>query len=322
MQTKRKPAIGLAMFVTLGLVACVSTPQLPKDGFVGVPGGRVAFRVIGNRGGTPVLMIHGGPGANGCSIPSTMGGVAASRPVVTYDQLGSGNSDRMLDLEREAVLPRFVAEVSSVRKHLGLEKVHLVGHSWGAAIALEYILTGDSAGVLSVSFVGPLLSTPRSIRDANSLVALLPQDAQTAIQVAKATGKFDTPEFKAANELFEAQFFLRTPADQRRLPACDSTPVRFNAELHEHMWGPSKFVATGTLRDFDRVERLPELHLPVMFIVGEFDEVRPATVEEYRALVPGSIVKVIPDAAHRVNVDQAATYNKVLAGFFESVERR
>lgn len=51
-------------------------------------------------------MIHGGPGATGCSYPDTMKVVAASRLVVTYAQLG-------------------------------LQELHLVGHSWGAAIALE-----------------------------------------------------------------------------------------------------------------------------------------------------------------------------------------
>lgn len=134
-------------------------------------------------------MIHGGPGATGCSYPDTMKVVAASRLVVTYAQLG-------------------------------LQELHLVGHSWGAAIALEYLLTGDRKGVRSVTFVGPLLSTPRWIEDANSLVAMLPKDARDAITAATMTGRFDSPEFQAANEVFESQFGLRTPRSQRRLPSC------------------------------------------------------------------------------------------------------
>ena len=133
----------LPAIVLLALTGCAHTDPLPDDGFVAVPGGRVAFRVTGKSGGVPVLMIHGGPGGTGCSYADTMQGVAASRPVVTYDQLGSGNSDRMLNLERDAVLSRFVAEVTAIRAQLGLQEVHLVGHSWGAAIALEYLLTGD-----------------------------------------------------------------------------------------------------------------------------------------------------------------------------------
>ena len=65
-----------------------------------------------------------------------------------------------------------------------------------------------------------------------------------------------------------------------------------------------------------------ELNLPVMFLVGEYDEVRTATAQEYQALVGGSILKVIPGAAHMVNLDQTAAFNEALEGFLESVEKR
>jgi proline iminopeptidase len=312
----------LPAIVLIALTGCAHTESLPDDGFVAVPGGRVAFRVTGKAGGIPVLMIHGGPGSTGCSYPDTMKGIAASRPVVTYDQLGSGNSDRMLNLERDAVLSRFVEEVAAIRTQLGLEEVHLVGHSWGAAVALEYLLTGDRTGVRSVTFVGPLLSTSRWIEDANSLVATLPKDAQDAIAIATSTGRFDSPEFLAANEVFESRFLARTPRSQRHLPVCDSTPVRFNAELYEYMWGPSEFLATGTLRLYDRIDRLAEIRIPTLFLVGEYDEARPETMLEFQALVPGSIVKVIPNAAHVVNVDNPQALNEAMNEFYSTVETR
>jgi len=312
----------LPAILLLALTGCAPTNLLPDDGFVAVPGGRVAFRVTGKPGAVPVLMIHGGPGSTSCSYPDTMQGVAASRPVVTYDQLGSGNSDRMLNLERDAVLSRFVAEVSAIRTQLGLQEFHLVGHSWGAAVALEYLLTGDRTGVRSVTFVGPLLSTPRWIEDANSLVAMLPQDAQDAITAALNTGKFDSPEFQAANDVFESRFLVRTPRSQRRLPLCESTPVRFNAELYEYMWGPSEFVATGTLGYYNRIDRLAEIKIPTLFLVGEHDEARPETMLEFQALVPGSVVKVIPEAGHAVNVDQSQAFNTALVEFLSTVETR
>ena len=322
MRLRSMSRVWLVVVAAVCLAACASYERLPDDGFVDVPGGRVAFRVVGKRDGVPVLMIHGGPGGTSCTYASTTGGIAASRPVVMYDQLGSGNSDRMLDMKRDAALSRSVAEVVAIREQLGLKEVHLVGHSWGTAVALEYLLTSSPTGVRSVSFVGPFLSTPRWIRDANVLVESLPKDAQDAIRAAKASGNYDTPEFVAANELFSAQFLSRAPEVQGRFPACESTPVSFNEELYEYMWGPSEFVATGTLRDYDRVTRLSELNLPTLFLVGEYDEARPATAREFQALVPGSIVKVIPGAAHLVNVDQTQAFNEAIAEFLASVETR
>lgn len=311
----------LALIVAAsGLFACAARQPLPDDGFVDVPGGRVAFRVIGGGDSVPVLLIHGGPGATSCSYVSTVDGIASSRPVVLYDQLGSGNSDRMQELERDASLPRFVGEVAAVRQQLGLREVHLVGHSWGAAVALEYLLTANPTGVRSVTFVGPLISTPRWIEDANALVGQLPEEAQAAIHAAMSSGKYDTPEFQAANEVFEKQFGSRSPP--RSFPACESVPVRFNSQLYEHMWGPSEFISTGTLRDYDRVQQLGDLKLPTLFVIGEYDEVRAETVREFQARVAGSIVRVVPDAGHSIQRDQSRAFNEVIAEFISDTERR
>jgi proline iminopeptidase len=255
-----------------------------------------------------------------------MGGLAGTRPVVMYDQLGTGNSDRMTDLARDARLERFVAEVAEIRARLGLSEVHLVGHSWGATVALEYLLTAKPAGVRSVSFVGPLLSTPIWIEDAKALVQSLPAESRDAINAAIAAGKFDTPAFEAANKVFNNHFNARTTLSKERIARefgpCKSSPVRFSKDLYEHMWGPSEFVSNGTLRAYDRLDRLKELKLPTMFLVGEFDEARPATMLKFQAQVPGSVVKVIPNAAHAVPTDATQEFNEALAQFMESAERR
>jgi len=317
----RRLSQGLVLVVAAsGLLACAAHRPLPDDGFVEAPGGRVAFRVIGGGDAVPVLLIHGGPGATSCSYVATVGGIASSRAVVVYDQLGSGNSDRMLDLERDATLPRFVMEVEAIRQQLGLERVHLVGHSWGAAVALEYLLTANPTGVRSVTFVGPLISTPLWIRDANERVRQLPREVQDSIHAANSSGNYDTPEFEAANEVFEKQFGSRAP--QKSFPACESVPVRFNSKLYEHMWGPSEFISTGTLRDYDRLQQLGDLKLPTLFVVGEYDEVRAETAREFQARVAGSIVRVVPDAGHAIQRDQPQAFNEVIAEFINDTEKR
>ncbi len=102
-----------------------------REGFIPVPGGRVFYRIIGQDAtGVPLLALHGGPG-----IPhdylEPLEALADERPVVFYDQLGCGGSDRPGDLSLYT-LPRFVEELAVVRRELGLERVHLLG-SPGAA---------------------------------------------------------------------------------------------------------------------------------------------------------------------------------------------
>ena len=86
----RHVSLLVAASLVVGVVGCGQVPSLPDDGFVEVIGGRIAYHVVGAGDGVPVLVIHGGPGGSSCSYQSTLTGIAAERPVVMYDQLGSG----------------------------------------------------------------------------------------------------------------------------------------------------------------------------------------------------------------------------------------
>lgn len=304
---------------SLLLAGYAGARELPDDGFVDVVGGRVAFRVIGGGSGTPLLVIHGGPGGSSCSFTKSMTAIAAERPIILYDQLGSGYSDRITDLEHQAVLDRFVSELTFIRQELGLDEVHLLGSSWGAAVALEYLLTAKPKGVRSVTFAGPLISTTRWLRDASVLLSRLPEETQAAVRTASATGEFGTPEFRAADSTFSVEYMRHVRDREWDRSDCDREP-RGDSGLYEHMWGPCEFVCTGTLRHYERVERLPELALPVLWLVGEYDEVRPETAREFQALVPGSALTVIPNAGHASDIDQPEAFNDAVREFLRRVE--
>jgi proline iminopeptidase len=117
------------------------------------------------------------------------------------------------------------------------------------------------------------------------------------------------------------EYLVRTPRESVDLPDCRRFPPR-GLDLYEYMFGPSEFIITGTLREFDRIDRLPELRLPVLFLGGEYDEARPETLVEFQQLVPGSVVKVIPEAGHIINVDQPEIFNQVVKEFLVEVESR
>jgi len=306
------------VLVTAIIAACSMPPSLPDDGFVDVPGGRVAFRVVGNGSSTPVLFIHGGPGSQSCSFVANVDGIAATRPVILYDQLGSGYSDRINDLEQHARLPRFVEEIGAIRDELGLKQLHIVGHSWGATVALEYLLTTQPTGVKSTVFVSPYFGTDSWVADTNKLAAELPADAQEAIKVATESGEFTSSDFQAANNLFWSTYGIRT-RENLNLEPCDKKP-RGDSGLYEYMWGPSEFIVTGTLKDHDRVGQLPELDLPVLFVAGQYDETRPDTLKSYQQQVAGSKLEILPDAGHMVHIDQTELFSNALSDFFDEVE--
>jgi pimeloyl-ACP methyl ester carboxylesterase len=111
------------------------------EGFVPFRGYRTWYRITGERapGTLPLLCLHGGPGSSS-AYHERLEPLAADRQVIRYDQLGCGDSDRPDD-DSLWTLDLFVSEVQAVRDALGLDRVHLLGTSWGGMLAQEYALT-------------------------------------------------------------------------------------------------------------------------------------------------------------------------------------
>ena len=87
--------IALALSLAGRSVAAGDEPVL-QSGFIQVPGGPVWYEVAGEGGGTPLLTLHGGPGSTSCGL-QLLYPLADERPVVRYDQLGTGRSGRPTD---------------------------------------------------------------------------------------------------------------------------------------------------------------------------------------------------------------------------------
>src|SRR5690348_1494107 len=79
---------------TTAASASAPTPALPPgESRLAVDGGRIWYRVVGSGNATPAILLHGGPGYSSFYMRS-LEALGADRPVVRYDQLGAGKSDR------------------------------------------------------------------------------------------------------------------------------------------------------------------------------------------------------------------------------------
>ena len=301
------------------LLAAVAAPGLlaaePREGFLSVPGGPVWYRVSGSGPGVPLLVLHGGPGSTSCGY-HRLEPLGDERPVVRYDQLGTGRSGRPDDPSLWQV-ERFVEELHAVRKQLGLDRMHLLGHSWGGALAAAYVLEKGTQGIVSLTLSSPLLSTPQWIADANLLRQQLPEDVQRVLSEHETAGTTDSAEYQQATEVFYRRHVYagdKPPESE----ACAGAP--WNPVIYEYMWGPTEFHATGNLLDFDVTGRLHEIDVPVLFLAGEFDEARPETVRGFQQRIEGARFEVIAGAAHATLSKQPEQYRAILENFLETAE--
>lgn len=280
-----------------------------REGFVSVPGGRLWYEIVGNSPGVPLLTLHGGPGfPHDYLTPLTA--LADDRPVIFYDQLGCGKSDRPDDTSLWTV-ERAVAELAAVRAALGLERLHLLGHSWGTMLAVAYLLAAPE-GVVSLTLASPALSAPQWAADARRLVAALPDDVRAVIARHEADGTTDDPAYEAATQVYMARHGSRldpVPDEIMRAVRGQGTPV------YQTMWGPSEFSATGNLRTFDCTARLHELRIPTLVTCGRYDEATPETVAAHARLIPGAQLVVFEQSAHMAHLEEPALFLHILRDF-------
>jgi proline iminopeptidase len=279
----------------------------PGEGYVQVPGGRVWYRIVGSGTRTPILVLHGG------GVPSTylkpLAALADERPVVFYEQLGAGRSDHPTDTTLWH-MERFLEELDRVRQALGLEEVHLYGHSWGTILAVEYMLTRP-AGVRSLILAGPVLNTARFRHDNDSLVSLLPDSIASAIRRHENAGTTDSPEYQAARLEYLKRFYAR------RQP--------WSADLDSavgHQDRSASRAMRDYLRAYDRTDRLTEITTPTLFVVGRYDNATPATARFYQSRLPGSELEIFDDSGHLPMQDEPDRYVQVIREFLRRVEAR
>ena len=263
-----------------------------------VPGGRVYVRVNGRLDGPnlPVVMIHGGPGGTHADFLNLLA-LADERAVILYDQLDSGLSDHPNDPKNWAV-SRFTDEVDCVRRAVGIRRYHVMGHSWGGTIALEYgsRRPAELAGLVLAS---PLISTRSWIADADALRAGLPPDVQATLKKCSPTAPMTSACDKATDSYYAHYLRRNSQADGMSAYEAAHPTLKFNLQIYQAMWGSSEFVATGTLRGYDGEPKLANLDGPrTLFIDGQYDEARPATLGAFAARVPGAAFAVVPNAGH------------------------
>jgi proline iminopeptidase len=240
-----------------------------------------------------IVLIHGGPGSSHLFYRPFCESLVSTLPVLVYDQIGSGFSSKVTH-PAKLVVADFVEELSLLRKKLGLKKLHLFSHSWGAVIATEYTVK-YSRYVASNIFFSPFFDTRDWIQDANKLLKTIPIIHQKAVARSLKSNDFGTKEFGKATDFYNKWYLRRKEIE---FPERTAGNALFGLDIYKALWGASEFVCTGKLKNYSAVSKLKKITQPALFICGQFDEAIPSTVKKYSSLVVQGKFRTIKGVAH------------------------
>jgi proline iminopeptidase len=249
----------------------------------------VFVRTLGGGPRAPLIALHGGPGIP-CDYFEMLAPLGSDRAVVLYDQLGCGRSPAPLD-PGLWTLPRFVEELEKVREAVGGGKVCLLGHSWGAMLALDYALK-HGQHVERLVFDSPIFSAEKFRQGVRSLSR--PDDTL---------------------EAFYARHVCRLDPYPEPL---QRSLAGINEAIYLSMWGPNELELVGSLAGYEREHELGKLRAPALYLVGETDEVRPEHVRSFAKATKGARVHVFEGCTHLKQLEDPEGYVRVVREFLST----
>lgn len=287
-----------------------------KEGYLSFRGYKTYYRIANPNGKkTPLLMLHGGPGSCHDSF-EIMDDFAFldDRPVVTYDQLGCGKSsldDPHINLWKKET---WVEELINARSLLNLNKVHLLGHSWGGMLAIIYLTDYKPYGIQSLTLSSTLSSASLWKEETHRLVNLLPQEEKLAIYESEVKNDFSSLEFKLAYQHYYETFIFGPVLDE--YPECIKRKVKSGTESYLTAWGECEFSPSGTLKNYEYTDKLKEITCPVLLCSGANDESTPLQNKVmYDNIQSHKEWYLFSKSRHKSYIEEHELYNSVLKEF-------
>jgi len=258
-----------------------------------------------------LFLLNGGPGLPCDYLRDPLIAMTAKGyRVVAYDQLGCGRSDKPKDKSLWTI-SRYVEEVEAVRKALDLGRVHLLGHSWGGWLGIEYALKYQK-NLRSLILSNTCGDMPHLIEELNRHREALGPETVAMMQRCEAENNLDHPAYKAAITLLNYRHVLRLDVWPKSVNASFDD---WNHDVYGTMQGPNEFLYTGNLKTWNRIPLMSRIKTPTLIMCGQHDELTPACSMRMHHALPNSEITVFPNSSHMPMWEEPAAYLVRLATF-------
>ena len=291
-----------------------------EQGYVDANGVLIYYEAFGV--GSPLVIVHGGPGASHDYFLPYLAPLARHHQLVFIDERGSGRSQKLDDASGYTV-EAMVEDVEAVRKGLALGRIALLGHSYGGVLAQAYALKYQQ-NLSSLILCSTFFSTSKMNEVFRKELAAMPAELRERIEKQEAEGLFghgrDYEKNRYTNDYMIAAwgegYF---PYLYQRHPDENYDPVdngKMSWDLYRAMWGShGEFIIDGNLKSVEYAKRLPSLRVRTLVTAGDHDECDPALAKELSGLIYGSRLVIFPRSGHMTFVDQPDLFLRAVDDF-------
>jgi len=291
------------------------------EGFVDANGVLIYYMIVGR--GSPLMIVHGGPGASHDYFLPYLLPLARHNRLVFIDERGSGKSEKLEDVSKYTV-ENMAEDCEVVRQVLGLGKIAILGHSYGGVVVEAYAFKYQKN--LSHLILGSTFSSTKEINQALAREkAAVPAEKRKRLEELEQAGLFGKGE-PWEHERYPEEYAKLAwgtgyfPWLYQNHPDPNYNPVDGNTTnswaLYREMWGSDgEFVIDGNLTEVEWVDKLPTIKVPTLIIVGDHDESDPVMSKEMHEKIASSKLVIVPNSGHMTFVDQPDLFIRTVTEF-------
>lgn len=298
-------AIALALLAAVELAA--------QEGYVDAGNGvQLYYRMFGT-GPDTLVVLHGGPGFNMEYLAADFEPLGKSHVVLLYDQRGTGRSTLVTD-SVALTGDRFADDLEAVRRHFRLERLNLLGHSWGAGVAALYAQHHpDRIGRLFIVDAIPARHTElvQAFQKLDQNRDPLIRQRMQELRAARLRNPGDAATCRAYYILWFTPFFSDSALMHRsKGDFCAGSP----ASLTNKVRSVDRYTA-ASLGEWDWRPILRAVQAPALVIHGSKDPLPVATARVWAAALPKARLVVLPGRGHFPYVEAPAEFFAIVDAF-------
>ena len=305
----------LSLFLLITLFGCNNgnnEPIIPtnESGYLEINDCKHYYQINGT--GDTLLVLHGGPGLSHKYLKPQLDSLLAAKfTLLYYDQRGSGWSDGEKDTARLSI-ETYVKDLEQVRKHFGLDKVNLLGHSFGGLLAMYYSIENptkvNSLILVDTDAASYDLRTPYQIKMIDARLTEQQNSYLDSMEQTQAFKNYDPLAYEAYYKTFLTSYFAN-PNDTGKLTLgfdTISVPKISNTNT----------LVRAKLGNYDIHDRLPTISSRTLIMQGTESVFSVEGAKAVQQKIPNSELHLFENCGHFEYIEFPEKFKKLLFDFY------
>jgi proline iminopeptidase len=311
----------IVSFVTLlvfySVLYAQNYPSSYTDGkYIEVNGAKLYVVLVGH--GDPLIIIPGGPGGTHLGY-RVFDSLAKDNEIIYFDAFGRGKSDTAKDV-KEYSLARDIEDIDGLRKALHLEKLNVLGHSYGGVVAQGYALKYPEHVnhlILANTFHSYLMWQANDDNSNHEIKTNYPEVWDSLMIIREAGAVSSDPEHQRLYSKVPYGFLYAYNPDNFLSRGGKPYPNPFNSKLYYQMVGrDGDFIVGSDIGTFDYRKELKNLKMPVLIYGGRYDRVAvPVMMEKFKEYCPQAKFVISEKSGHNPQVEEPSKLFPLLETF-------